>query len=219
MFFDTSSVRRTALLLTATAAFLVPGNPQPAQAVEMRDIAGWWLAIDDTFPKHWKAGAITPMEEVLQINPDGRVTDRVMNFWAGSHRACLENKVCSDVPQIAVGRVRVSGDKLNFSNVVASNARLDTPAGEALVRKEAITASANWTVRLDGERLVLRAGASSRTLVRVDLDRLRRLHAGMQLAGVDAERPLALLPRQRHRARQGIRVAADRPRRERARLP
>ena len=126
MLFGPASVRRTALL-AAAAILLAAGQAKTAQAVEMRDIAGWWLAIDDTFPKHWKTGAMTPMEEVLQINPDGRVTDRVMNFWAGSHRACLENKVCSDVPQVATARVRVSGDKLSFSNVVASNARLDTP--------------------------------------------------------------------------------------------
>ena len=193
-----------------------------AQAVEMRDIAGWWLAIDDTFPKHWKAGAMTPMEEVLQINPDGRVTDRVMNFWAGSHRACLENKVCSDVPQIATARVRVSGDKLSFSNVVASNARLDTPSGEALVRKEAITASANWTVRLDGERLMLRVGRAgqARTLVRVDLDRLRRLHAAMQLAsGRRAITGAASSPTPPRATRRSRRCRPNRAYSERARLP
>ncbi len=76
---------------------MAAGHPGSARAVELRDVSGWWIAIDETFPKHWKSGAIAPMEEVLQINPDGRVTDRVMNFWAGTHRACLENKVCSDL--------------------------------------------------------------------------------------------------------------------------
>src|SRR6201991_2372776 len=167
MFSDRASVRRAALLGLTTATLAAAAHPRPAHAGEMRDIAGWWLAIDDTFPRHWKSGAITPMEEVLQINPDGRVTNRVMNFWAGSHRACLENKVCSDVPQIAMARVRVGGDKLSFSNVVASNARLDPPAGEARRRKEPTTPSANWPVGLDGERLVMRAGPGSRDRVLV----------------------------------------------------
>ena len=186
----------------------------------MRDIAGWWLAIDDTFPKHWKAGAITPMEEVLQINPDGRVTDRVMNFWAGSHRACLENKVCSDVPQIAVARVRVSGDKLNFTNVVASNAR-PRHAGR---RSAGAQGGDHRFGELDRAARWRTPGAAHRPADRPHPGPRRsrpaapasRRHAARRL---DAERPLALLPRQRHGARQGIRAAADRPRRERARLP
>src|ERR1700755_2598125 len=112
-----TSVRRSALL--ATAAILVAaGHPGSAQAVELRDVSGWWIAIDDTLPKQWKSGAVTPMEEALQINPDGRGTDRVMNFWAGSHRRCFENKVCSDLPQIATARLKVNTNRLSFIQVV-----------------------------------------------------------------------------------------------------
>lgn len=176
-------VRRSALLATVAIAVAASHPIRSAQAVELSDVSGWWISIDETFPKHWKSGAIAPMEEVLQINPDGRVSDRVMNFWAGSHRACLENKVCSDLPQIATGRVKVNSNRLSFINVVATNARLDTPSGDMLVRQEAITTAANWTITLDGERMTLRgaAPAKTRTFARIDLDRLRKLHAGMSV--------------------------------------
>src|SRR5215207_4679232 len=147
-----ASVRHSALLATVAIAVAASHPIGSAQAVELGDVSGWWISIDETFPKHWKSGAIAPMEEVLQINPDGRVSDRVMNFWAGSHLACLENKVCSDLPQIATARVKVNANRLSFINVVATNARLDTPSGDTLVRQEAITTAANWTVTLDGER-------------------------------------------------------------------
>jgi len=73
-----ASVRRTALLAMATIAVTASHPAASARAVELRDVSGWWIAIDETFPKHWKSGAIAPMEEVLQINPDGRVSDRVL---------------------------------------------------------------------------------------------------------------------------------------------
>src|SRR3990167_7502216 len=75
--------------------------PFPARAMEAGHLAGWWIAIDDVLPTLWKQGAIAPMEEIVQINPDGSVSNRVMNFWAGSHQACFEGKVCSDMPAIA----------------------------------------------------------------------------------------------------------------------
>src|SRR5205085_4141103 len=177
-------VRRSALLATAAIAMAASHPVGSAQAVELRDVSGWWIAVDETFPKHWKSGAIAPMEEVLQINPDGRVTDRVMNFWAGSYRACLENKVCSDLPQIATARLKVSANRLSFISVVATTARLVTPSGDTLVRQEAITTAANWTVTVDGERMTLRGAAPAKTRIfaRIDLDRLLKLHAGMTVA-------------------------------------
>src|SRR5258708_11475273 len=127
-----TSVRGSAVLATAAIVVAASHPVGSARAVELRDVSGWWIAIDDTFPKHWKSGAIAPMEEVLQINPDGRVSDRVMNFWAGSHQACLENKVCSDLPQITNARLKVSANRWSFISVVPTNARLDTPTGDTL---------------------------------------------------------------------------------------
>jgi hypothetical protein len=178
-------MRRSALLATVAVLMAVGQSARPARAVELRDVSGWWIAIDDTFPKQWKSGAITPMEEVLQINPDGRVTDRVMNFWAGSHRSCLENKVCSDLPQIATAKLKVNTNRLSFIQVVPTNARLDTPTGEALVRQEAVSSVANWTVTLDSDRLTLRGAAPAKTRIfaRIDFDRLRKLHAAMRVSG------------------------------------
>src|ERR1700751_6000631 len=130
-----TSVRRAALLATTVILTAAAQPARLAQAVELRDVSGWWIAIDETFPKHWKSGAIAPMEELLQINPDGRVTDRVMNFWAGSHRTCLENKVCSVLPKVANARLKVNTNRWSFIQVVPTNAHLDTPTGEALVRQ------------------------------------------------------------------------------------
>jgi hypothetical protein len=173
----------TALVATATLA------PSPARALQMRELAGWWIAIDDTFPKLWNRDAISAMEEVLQINLDGRVQDRMMNFWAGSPQACLDNKVCSDLPLISGSRLRVNGSRIVFANVAASNARLDAGAGDALIRREAITATPEWTGSIEGDRLTLRSTnpAKVRVLVRIVPERLRQLHAGIRVAALPAE--------------------------------
>ncbi len=58
-----------------------------------------------------------------------------------------------------------------------------TPSGDTLVRQEAVTSAANWTVTLEGDRLTLRGAtpAKTRTFARIDLDRLRKLYAGIQV--------------------------------------
>ena len=129
------------------------------------------------------------MDQVVQINADGTVSDRVMNFWAGGAQACLEAKVCSDLPAMATARITVNSNRVSFSEVVATQARLDAVAGNLLIRQEAIVAIPEWTATLDGQRLTLRATALPKvsTLVRIDPDRLRRLHAGMRASSFAAE--------------------------------
>src|SRR5262245_10884614 len=175
-------MRHTAWIAIVAALGLSSVAPRPAQALEAQELTGWWISIDDTLPKLWKQGAIAPMEEVVQIEADGTVTDRVMNFWAGGAQACLENKVCSDFPAMAVAKLQASGNKVNFTDVAVSDARVDSVAGSLLVRQEAVTAAAEWTASLDGQRLSLRVAGSpkARTLVKIDPDRLRRFHAGMR---------------------------------------
>ena len=183
------SLHSAARLTLAVALAAGALAPRPAAALETSDLAGWWIALDDTLPKLWKQGAIKAMDQVLQINADGTVSDRVMNFWAGGAQACLEAKVCSDLPAMATARITVNSNRVSFSEVVATQARLDAVAGSLLIRQEAIVAIPEWTATLDGQRLTLRATAlpKVRTLVRIDPDRLRRLHAGMRASGFAAE--------------------------------
>src|SRR5258706_4404061 len=122
-------MRHTAWIAIVAALGVNALAQRPAQALEAQELTGWWIAIDDTLPKLWKQGAIAPMEEVVQIEADGAVTNRVMNFWAGGAQACLENKVCSDFPAIAVARLQASGNKVNFSDVTVSEVRVASVAG------------------------------------------------------------------------------------------
>ena len=160
----------------------------PAKALETSDLVGWWIALDDTLPKLWKQGAIKAQDQVVQINADGTVSDRMMNFWAGGAQACLEGKVCSDLPELATAKIAVNSNRVSFSEVKPTQARVDSVAGNLLVRQETVTAIPEWTATLDGQRLTLRATGVTkvRTLVRIDPDRLRRLHAGMRTSAWSA---------------------------------
>jgi hypothetical protein len=171
------------------AAAVAASGFSPARALEVNELAGWWIAVDDALPKFWKQGAIAPMEEVVQVTPEGVVSDRVMNLRGrGPH--CSDGRDCNDLPAMATARLRLSGNQLEFSHVVASDARLDSIAGNLLIRQEALTATPEWTVTVESpERISLRAagGAKIRRLVRIDADRLRKLHAGMLFSTWPAE--------------------------------
>src|SRR5262245_41360826 len=174
-----------AAIVTALAATTLA----PAKALETSDLVGWWIALDDTLPKLWKQGAIKAQDEIVQINADGTVSNRVMNFWAGGAQACLEGKVCSDLPALSTANIAVNSNRVSFSNVAPTAVRADSVAGNLLIRQEAVTAIGEWTATLDGQRLTLRATGQPkvRTLVRIDPDRLRRLHAGMRASNWSAE--------------------------------
>jgi hypothetical protein len=150
----------------------------PALALDQRQLAGWWIAIDETFPDLWARRGIAAMEEILMVGPDGRVEDRAMNFTAGSAKTCAETKVCGDAPLIATARAQLKGNKLNFGER-RDGATVDA-RGNAIVRKAAITATPSWTVARKGEQITLRSGGTVRTLARIDPDRLRRLRAGIR---------------------------------------
>ena len=176
-------------IVAALAASSLAGTLAPAKALETSDLVGWWIALDDTLPKLWKQGAIKAQDEIVQINADGTVSNRVMNFWAGGAQACLEGKVCSDLPGLATANIAVNSNRVSFSNVAPTQARADSVAGNLLIRQEAVTAIPEWTATLDGQRLTLRATGfpKVRTLVRIEPDRLRRLHAGMRVSNWSAE--------------------------------
>ncbi len=177
-------LRQTVPVMIAAILVARMLTPLPARAMEAGHLAGWWIAIDDVLPTLWKQGAIAPMDEIVQIDPDGSVSDRVMNFWAGSHQACIEGKVCSDMPAVAAARLRVTGNLVSFTDVTPANDRLDSVAGTLLIRQVAVTATPEWMATVDGERLTLRAIGTPkvRTLVRIEPDRLRRIYAGMRVS-------------------------------------
>ena len=63
-----SAARFAAALVLATG-ILVPAHA--ARALETRDLAGWWIAIDEIFPTLWRRGDIVAMEELLVISRTG----------------------------------------------------------------------------------------------------------------------------------------------------
>jgi len=156
----------------------------PADA-DMRGLTGWWIAIDDTFPKFWERGEIRPLEEILIINADGRVEDRVMNFWSGDPQACAKTKVCSDLPLIATARVHVNGDRFAVSEYRPRSERIDAASSDGRIRQMAVTATPAWTATQSGSLLTLHAATGiTRTLAKIEPDRLRRLRAGMRISGL-----------------------------------
>jgi hypothetical protein len=182
-----STARRATLARTAVIALAAAGLAAPASAATLRDLAGWWIAIDETFPKLWQRGGAEAVEEVLVVNADGRVENRVMNFWSGSPQACAETKVCADLPTAATARLALKGDKLTVASRRDAPGRLD-PKGDAAIRKLAVTATPAWTVALKGRQLALTAPGASRTFARVEPGQLRRLRAGMRVSGHAAEK-------------------------------
>src|SRR5258708_12027078 len=91
-------MRQSAWIAIVAALGMGALAPRPARALEAQELTGWWIAIDETLPKLWKQGAIAPMEEGVQIEADGTVTDRVMNFWAGRAQPYLANNASTDFP-------------------------------------------------------------------------------------------------------------------------
>lgn len=158
----------------------------PAAAQSVRDLTGWWIAIDDTFPKLWERGDTVAMEELLIINADGRAENRALNFWSGSARDCAETQVCSDAPVIARMRLTWKGDRLSFSERNASGARIAT-SGEAQIRRAAVSSTPAWTVAMDGRVLTLRSADNvARRFARIEPRHLQRLRAGQRVSQLSA---------------------------------
>jgi hypothetical protein len=173
--------RATVLL----AAYLA--CPGAASALDARTLTGWWLSIDDTFPKLWSAG-VTPTEEVLVINADGRFEDRVMNFSPGTAHVCAQKRVCADMVLLAYGRLRFAGDSVSIGERGAPPNRLDTPKTDPLIRRVAMSTTTTWTISVDNGLMTLRAGNVTRSFAKIEPRRLQRLRAGMRAAGLPPEK-------------------------------
>jgi hypothetical protein len=171
-----------AVLLAAYLAW-----PGAASALDARTLTGWWLSIDDTFPKLWNAG-VTPTEEVLVINADGRFEDRVMNFSPGTAQVCAQKRVCADMVLLAYGRLRFAGDSVSIGERGAPPNRLDTPKTDPLIRRVAMSTTTTWTISVDNGLMTLRAGNVTRSFAKIEPRRLQRLRSGMRAAGLPPEK-------------------------------
>jgi len=179
--------RRCAASIAALAAFLFIATT-PARALETRDLAGWWIAIDDTFPALWKTAGVVTMEELLIVAPDGGVQNRMMGFWIANADDCGKGGACSDAPLIAIARLALKGDVLSVTGRGEGSQVIDSPKRDPLIRRLAVTASPAWTASLSDGLLILRAVTTNmtRAFARIEPNRLRRLRAGMMIGNISA---------------------------------
>jgi hypothetical protein len=173
--------------------------PAEAQSRPQRNLAGWWISIDDTFKALWENGTIVPVEELLIIDDQGRFENRVMGFWPVDHEACRQGYACSDAPLVATGRFVVGASARSASLALsieehrATATRLVSPRDDAAIRSAVVSSRQQWRIaRIDPTQSFLSIYRDSlsyrRTFVRVDADRLRRLRAGLMAAEVSAAR-------------------------------
>jgi len=165
---------------------------EPARAASVRELAGWWLAIDETFPELWRRAKLAPTEELLIINRDGRVENRLMNFWSGSPENCDKTQVCSDAPLVATARVSIKGQQLSFTGRRTAKGPFVAGRGSGAITKSVVTATPRWTLQLEGngKRMVLTDGKTkaARTFARVAPKTVQRLRAGMLVTTLPAEK-------------------------------
>jgi hypothetical protein len=158
------------------------------------NLAGWWLAIDPLFPTMWDKAGLRAMEELLIIDEGGDVDDRAMQFFLPDAEFCTatKNPFCSDAPVVARARLSVSDGHLKVSGKVDGKASVFFPDPELdrLYRRTVVTGTPSWSMlrSADGRVLTLRSdySALTRTLVKVDPDKLRRLRAGFLAMVVSA---------------------------------
>ena len=195
-----SRCRAAGLAPTLLTAALLLLAIRPVVALETRDLVGWWIAIDRLFPNLYVTGRVAPMEELLVIDGQGRVEDRLMMFRGVDAQWCIDRKVqCSDAPPLARARVVVAGDQLTFTEVAAAENRIDDrPEIDWALRPLTVTSTHSWTLSpgANGQLLTLRpnlldtsrlaADVPVRTLARIDPTRLRRARALLAAHGLSA---------------------------------
>lgn len=195
-----SRCRAAGLAPTLLTAALLLLAIRPAAALEVRDLVGWWIAIDRLFPNLYVTGGVAPMEELVVIDGQGRVEDRLMMFRGVDAQWCIDRKVqCSDAPLMARARVLVAGDQLTFTEVAAAENRIDDrPEIDWALRPLTVTSTRSWTLSpgANGRILTLRpnlldtsrlaADVPVRTLARIDPTRLRRARALLAAHGLSA---------------------------------
>jgi hypothetical protein len=158
------------------------------------NLAGWWLAIDPLFPTMWDKAGLRAMEELLIVDEGGRVDDRAMQFFSPDAKFCTatKNPFCSDAPVVARARLSVSDGHLKVSGKVDGKVSVFFPDPELdrLYRRTVVTGTPSWSMSRSayGRVLTLRSdySALTRTLVKLDPDKLRQLRAGFLAMNVSA---------------------------------
>ena len=176
-----------AAAVALAAATTLPA-PSCARTLQTRDLAGWWIAVDEMFPTLWRRGTIVVMEELLIVTPDGRAENRSMTFEAPSPASCAGHGLCTDAPLIATARLALKSGLLTVSERKETTNRISFSAADPQLRRIAITATPAWTVTAVDGLLILRSATSSatRALARIAPERLRALRAGMFISGRSA---------------------------------
>jgi hypothetical protein len=175
------------------------GTPAAAQS-RAPGLSGWWISLDDTFKTLWENGTIVPTEELLIIDDQMRFENRMMGFWFVDPEFCSTDGPCSDAPLVATGRlVQAKGLKsasliLSIEDYRASANVIESARNDDAIRSRTVSSIRQWRIsRLDTAEgvLVVRKGddlLDTRTFLRVDPDRLRRLRAGLMAAELSAVR-------------------------------
>ena len=182
------AVRRCVLAVCvgmATTIVAIGSQSRSVLAAEASDLAGWWIAIDDSFVIADMRGEITAIVELLVIDAGNRVEDRMVRFDVPSLGDCLSVQLCSDAPLVGRARLAIANDTLTILERAEVPGRLDITNGDPFIRKTAITSTPRWTMQREaaGNRIRLAAkGGAKRLLVRIDPDRMRRLFAGFLFA-------------------------------------
>lgn len=181
--------------LLMIAAWLETVGAQETDArSEPHSLAGWWLSVDNYWPRLRHEAGAAVFEELLIVGDDGTVENRAVFFQLPGEEACSSDSTlpCSDAPLIATARLLLDNGVLGFEERRDGNAPLfggDAELDQRL-RDMAVTGMTSWSVTtqaLDGElALTSPDGRMARHLVRVSPDLLRRLRAGILVASISA---------------------------------
>lgn len=198
---------RRMLIAPITVLVLMAAGPASAQSSATPHLAGWWIALDNVaFPPLWRDGTIVAMEELLIIESDGRFENRMMGFYGVDPAYCAREKLCSDAPLVATGRLALSGpapatgkekslgsgNKLLLSDISIAANRIDSPRGDPIIRARSVSATSAWMVEgrvdVDDGVLLLRKEADEkpRAFVKIAPETLRRLRAGIVVSDLSA---------------------------------
>lgn len=106
------------LTLAGLLGLVLPraGHATDAHAAEPGELAGWWIAIDEWWPRIWEGAGIPAMEELLIVDADGEVENRLLQFRTPDAKLCIESGglYCSDAPVVAEAGVAVTDGRLEF---------------------------------------------------------------------------------------------------------
>lgn len=172
-----------------SVAVLAIVTASPAWAVDVAQLAGWWLAEHRALAALTERGLTQRVEELLIVETDGRFEDRTVTFVQPDEQFCRDDGICSDAPVAMRGRFVSSGDALTVEASETTKARLDHPKVDAAIRTRLVASLPSWRVQLlqNGEVLELRGtGRTTRRFARIEPDRLRRLHSAFLAAEVSA---------------------------------